>query len=177
MIHTLSMLNKALINYPCDYTHSLVCLCAEYVGVNGLARGKQQLLQQTVKNSRAPTTPLSSNEMCIVLLTNEWRLNRVSHESWMNDWTENDAHVDFLFSQIIAYQPYGKSVDWWAYGVLLYEMLAGQVGGHVQKVLVNHLVFSIVHKWVRSRGFSEPLWITAIAALLWSTKATENDFQ
>ena len=28
--------------------------------------------------------------------------------------------------QIVLYQKYGKSVDWWAYGVLLFEMLAGQ---------------------------------------------------
>ena len=32
----------------------------------------------------------------------------------------------FLKIKIILYQKYGKSVDWWAYGVLLFEMLAGQ---------------------------------------------------
>ncbi|VDK82127.1 unnamed protein product [Litomosoides sigmodontis] len=33
---------------------------------------------------------------------------------------------DYIAPEIILYRPYNKSVDWWAYGVLLFEMLAGQ---------------------------------------------------
>ena len=33
---------------------------------------------------------------------------------------------DYIAPEIIAYVPYSKSVDWWAFGVLIFEMLVGR---------------------------------------------------
>lgn len=73
--------------------------------------------------------------------------------------------------QIIAYQPYGKSVDWWAYGVLLYEMLAGQVGRGIKSYSES---FCILWVLLNEKSFSEVLSIHVIAALLCSVNSTKN---
>lgn len=32
---------------------------------------------------------------------------------------------EYLAPEIIQSKPYGKAVDWWAFGILVYEMMAG----------------------------------------------------
>jgi serine/threonine protein kinase len=34
---------------------------------------------------------------------------------------------EFMAPDILLEKPYGRAVDWWAFGVLVYEMLLGQV--------------------------------------------------
>ena len=45
-------------------------------------------------------------------------------------------------SQIIQYHPYDAAVDWWALGVLIYEMLVGRVSSmclcYVEYILDSH---------------------------------------
>ena len=34
---------------------------------------------------------------------------------------------EYLAPEVLLHQPYDMSVDWWAFGILLYEMLVGHV--------------------------------------------------
>lgn len=41
-----------------------------------------------------------------------------------------DVEFSFFNFKILQEKDYGASVDWWALGVLMYEMMAGQVIMH-----------------------------------------------
>lgn len=61
------------------------------------------------------------------------RPSAVPPSSWLPRFAPPSPHPLFLalandeiFLQIILEQRYGRAVDWWAFGVLIYEMLLGQ---------------------------------------------------
>lgn len=61
---------------------------------------------------------------------------------------------DYIAPEIISYQPYDGAVDWWALGVLIYEMLVGRppFDGDDDDQLFNNIMEKPVHY---PRGLSE----------------------
>nr|CAA73553.1 Serine/Threonine protein kinase [Suberites domuncula] len=62
---------------------------------------------------------------------------------------------DYIAPEIISYQPYDAAVDWWALGVLTYEMLVGRppFDGDDDDQLFNNIMEKPVHY---PRGMSDP---------------------
>src|SRR3954447_7642592 len=51
-------------------------------------------------------------------------LFRVSH--FPHSFLGDSGTPEFMSPEILLEQRYGRAVDWWAFGVLIYEMLLGQ---------------------------------------------------
>ena len=98
-----------------------------------------------------------------------------------NDYKDTIGEIDVLcdcITQIVLYQPYGKSVDWWAFGVLLYEMLAGQVRlirytqtcTYRRRLVINSVEFFYCK-------FAIDLWIQKPTSLVFETSLSSYQLQ
>ena len=79
---------------------------------------------------------------------------------------------EYIAPEIIHYQPYGPEVDWWAFGVMLYEMMSGHppFQGEDEEELFTSIVNSEVRYpriWSKEakdicKGVRRVQWISVI---------------
>ena len=59
-------------------------------------------------------------------------------------------------TQIISYQPYDAAVDWWALGVLIYEMLVGRVSNKYHCYIIDRQNTCL---WVGGVIYEGDIWV------------------
>ncbi|KAG8776476.1 camp-dependent protein kinase catalytic subunit [Ceratobasidium sp. 428] len=73
---------------------------------------------------------------------------------------------DYLAPEIVNQGPYNKSVDWYAVGILLYEMLAGCPPFFSEEPNPMRLYERIRAGWIKYPRYFEPLSVELMRGLL-----------
>jgi len=80
-------------------------------------------------------------------------LNTISPLMWLIHPASLIILAVRIHLQIIQRQPYGKAVDWWSFGVLLYELLTGQVRVAISSITTHYVFVSTAEALIRQRAW------------------------